>query len=131
MIANGVSEFINMSEDISLFERVSVTSYPPLAADNPSVRPDSLVCQALQFDEETTTYVCFTQHPLIIWMGLGEAVLVDVALNTTVLSVDLMIAIPESVLLKDDALLVPGANLLSIRFSGDFLAKREQSTACF
>jgi hypothetical protein len=52
-------------------------------------------------------------------------VFVNIALHITFMSVDQTLAIPHSVLLKDDATFVPGVNLLSGHFDGDFLAKQE------
>jgi hypothetical protein len=86
---------------------------------------DLLVYRTLQFDEETTTYEFFTQHPPILHMGVCETALVNVALHITFISVNQSFPIPLPVPLKDDATFVLGASLLSGHFYGDFLAKQE------
>jgi hypothetical protein len=60
-------------------------------------------------------------------MGLGEMVLGNAALNITLMSVDQTSAIRQPVLLKDDATLALGANLLSGHFYGYFQAEQEQT----
>jgi hypothetical protein len=54
---------MNIFDDISLFGSVSATAHPLFRADNRLVRRDLLVYRTLQFDEQTTTYEFFTQHP--------------------------------------------------------------------
>jgi hypothetical protein len=129
MIVSGVSEFVDIFDGIGFFGSVSPTAYRLLAEDNRSVWHDLLVHGILQFDEETTTYEFFTQHPPILHMGLCDTALVNGVLNITFMSVDPTFAIPQSVLWKDDATFVLGVNLLSSHFCGDFLAKQEQTTA--
>jgi hypothetical protein len=111
-----VSEFMNIFGDINLFGSVSVIAYLLLPADNQSVRHHLLVDRILQFDEETTTHEFFTMHPpilytiyticpiyavyivYIVYMGLCETIFVNIVLNITLISIDLMFTIPESVL---------------------------------
>jgi hypothetical protein len=85
-----------------------------------------LVYRTLQFDEETTTYEFFTQHPPILHMGLCETALANVALHITFMSVKQSFAVPPSVPLKDDTTFVLGSNLLAAHFYGDCLAKQER-----
>jgi hypothetical protein len=125
MIVSGVSDFMNIFEDTSLFGSVSVTAYPLPAADNRSVLHELLVYQTILFNKATTTYELFIRHPSILYMGLCETALVNVALHITLMSVNQRFAISPSVPLKDDATFALGANLLSGHFYGDFLAKQE------
>jgi hypothetical protein len=55
MIVSAVSEFMSVFGDVSLFGRVSATTYPVLIAHSWSVRHHLFVYQILQFDDETTT----------------------------------------------------------------------------
>jgi hypothetical protein len=125
MIVSGVSDFMNILEDTSLFGSVSVTAYPLPAADNRSVLYELLVYRTILFDKETTTYELFIRHPSILYMGLCETAFVNVALHITLMPVNQRFAIQPSVPLKDDATFVLGANSLSGHFYGDFLAKQE------
>jgi hypothetical protein len=128
MIVRGVSSGPNIFRDIDLFGRVSVASYPLLAADNRLVWQDFLLNRAPKLDEETTTYKPFTQHLTTLYMGLGDRVFIDIALNIKFLSVDLTFAIPLSVLPKKNSTFVLGINCLAGHSCGDFLAKHEQTT---
>jgi hypothetical protein len=125
MIVSGVSDFMNIFEDANLSGSVSVTAYPLPAADNRPVLYDLMVYPTILFDKETTTYELFLRHPSILYMGLCETALVNVALHITLMSINQRLAIPPSVPLKDDATFVLGANLLSGHFYGDSLAKQE------
>jgi hypothetical protein len=84
-----------------------------------------LVYRTILFDKETTTYEPFIRHPSILYMGLCEKALANVALHITLMPVKRRFAIPLSLPLKDDAAFALGANLLSGHFYGDFLARQE------
>jgi hypothetical protein len=88
-----------------------------------------LVRRVLPFDKETTTYELFTLHPPILYMGLCQTALVNVALNITLMSVDTMFAIPMSVLLKNDATLPFWVTLLSGQLYDEFLTKEEHGVS--
>jgi hypothetical protein len=122
MIVSGVREFMS----IRVFGSVSIIAYPLLTANNQSVRHNLLVHRTLPFDEETTTCEFFTQHPPILCVGRWEMVLVDVALNTTIMRVDPTFAMPQSVPLKDGATIVLGVNLLFGHFCGTSWSSRSR-----
>jgi hypothetical protein len=116
---------MNIFEDACLSGSVSVTAYPLPATDNRSVLYELQVYRTILFDKETTTYELFIRHPSILYMGLCETALVNVALHITFMPVNQKFAILPSVRLKDGATFVLGPNLLSGHFYGDFLAKQE------
>jgi hypothetical protein len=128
MTVSRMNELVNIFGN-SLFENISITACPLLAADNRSVRHDSMVLWTLQSGEETMPYRFFTQPSPILCIRPCETVFVNVTLDTTFMSVDPVFAISQSVLLKDDATFVLGFNLLSGHFSDDFLGNQEQTTA--
>jgi hypothetical protein len=128
MTVSRMNELMNIFGN-SLFESISITAYPLLAADNRSARHDLVVHRTRQFGEEAMPYKFFTQPSPILCIRLCETVFVNVTLDATFQSVHPAFEIPQSVLLKDDATFVLGFNLLSGHFSDDFLGNQEQSTA--
>jgi hypothetical protein len=59
MIVSGVTEFMNIFEDICLFWSVSVTGCPLLPGENRPVWEDLLVYRTFQFDKDTAAYEFF------------------------------------------------------------------------